>query len=92
MVYSLQIRPKVHVLSPRLDLPSRRSEVHVYSDGTLCLYFPGEWDRSSLLVDTIVPWICEWLIHYEVWQVTGNWHGGGIHIDNKTIMSEVAPN
>lgn len=83
MEYKLKSRPKVRVLSPTLALPPRRSEVHVFSDDTLCLYFIGEWDGRDLLVNTVVPWISEWLIHYEVWQVTGKWHGGGIHAGRK---------
>ena len=30
-----------------------------------------------LIADTIVPWTCEWLVHYEIWFATGEWHGGG---------------
>jgi hypothetical protein len=81
--YKLKNRPKVRVLAPALRLPERKSEVHVFSDGTLCLYFMGEWNGRFLLVDTIVPWISEWLIHYEIWLVTEEWHGGGIHTDRK---------
>jgi hypothetical protein len=32
-----------------------------------------------LLCQTIVPWISEWLLHYEIWLVTGKWCAGGIH-------------
>ena len=32
-----------------------------------------------LLADTIVPWAAEWLMHYELWLVTGEWTGGGDH-------------
>ena len=90
MSYALHSRPRVRVLSPPLELPPRSSEVHVYLDGTLCLYFPGEWTRSRPLVETVVPWICEWLVHYEAWQVTGTWHGGGVHLVNKALMPDVA--
>ena len=31
------------------------------------------------IADTIVPWACEWLLHYEIWLATGEWHGGGEH-------------
>lgn len=27
--------------------------------------------------DTIVPGTAEWLVHYEIWLVTGEWYGGG---------------
>lgn len=26
---------------------------------------------------TIIPWTAEWLLHYEIWQVTDTWRGGG---------------
>ena len=29
------------------------------------------------IADTIVPWTAEWLVHYEIWLVTGEWYGGG---------------
>jgi hypothetical protein len=31
------------------------------------------------IIDTIIPWTSEWLLHYECWLATGKWHGGGIH-------------
>jgi hypothetical protein len=30
-----------------------------------------------LIVDTTIPWTSEWLINYEIWLPTGDWHGGG---------------
>jgi hypothetical protein len=69
-------QPKVWVLD---DLLSRPGEVlpHTYADDTLCLYRSGDWDRFMQLADTIVPWTAEWLAHYEIWLVGGEWHGGG---------------
>lgn len=90
MDYRLQFNPKVRILSPALELPTHKSEIHVFPDGTLCLYYPGEWLRTSILAETVVPWICEWLAHYEVWQVTRTWHGGGVHLDKNTIMPDAA--
>jgi hypothetical protein len=59
---------------------------HVYSTEKqrLCLYFPTsrEWNYGQLYTDTIIPWTSEWLIHYEIWVATGEWFGGGIHIEN----------
>ncbi len=31
-----------------------------------------------LVAYTIVPWLMEWLVYYEVWLITGQWEGGGI--------------
>jgi hypothetical protein len=27
--------------------------------------------------DTIVPWLTEWLFHYEAWHASKKWLGGG---------------
>jgi hypothetical protein len=45
-----------------------------------CLYYPddGDWGPDLLLSRTIVPWLLEWLMHYELWHVTGEWLGGGV--------------
>ena len=76
ITYGPKGSPRVAVLS---RLPSRPGEPlpHVYADGSLCLFIRGEWSRDMLIADTIVPWTCEWLLHYEIWLVTGEWHGGG---------------
>jgi hypothetical protein len=39
--------------------------------------YPGECKHDRLLAITVVPWISEWLIYYELWLVTGRWLGGG---------------
>jgi len=31
---------------------------------------------------TILPWTSLWLHFYEIWLVTGVWHGGGEHSDD----------
>ena len=74
---------KVFVLEPRPLRLAKGKKVlpHVYSTPAqqLCLYYPDgmEWNRSMLYTRTIIPWTSEWLAHYEVWVVTGRWHGGG---------------
>ena len=47
----------------------------------LCLYYPkyGEWKNYMYIADTIIPWTIEWLYYYEMWRITGEWLGGGIH-------------
>jgi hypothetical protein len=34
--------------------------------------------RPLYYVQSLIPWACEWLCHYELWVSTGIWHGGGI--------------
>lgn len=75
---------KVYVVCPKpLTLAEGKTKLpHVYStpEQRLCLYYPNriEWNESMLYSSTIIPWACEWLVHYECWVGTGKWKGGGI--------------
>ncbi|MGB3553183.1 MAG: hypothetical protein WBA25_00925 [Jannaschia sp.] len=85
--------PLVRVLRPRLvpnfetideaPLPHVYFEPEDLPNSPLCLYDPreGEWDPSMLLAATTVRWAERWLWHYEIWEATGRWHGGGRHAD-----------
>ena len=33
--------------------------------------------RQNLLTNTILPSMCEWLLHYEFWLAAGEWHRSG---------------
>ena len=79
--YKLGKAPQVNILKPELIEPEGRSLPHTYPGKRLCLYYPGigVWREDMLLAETIVPWISEWLYYYEIWLVTGEWYGGGIH-------------
>ncbi|MFS8102099.1 hypothetical protein LFM09_33735 [Lentzea alba] len=70
--------PDVAVLHPALALRDGATSLpHTYPGDRLCLHLPGQWRPTMLLADTIVPWTSEWLLYYEIWLVTGTWHGGG---------------
>ncbi|HUG31987.1 MAG TPA: hypothetical protein VMM14_03765 [Acidimicrobiia bacterium] len=73
--------PLVYVAKPHLSLINGLHLPHVYPLNTLCLYYGmREWNGSMLIANTLVPWIAEWLAHYEVWLATGgDWLGGGVH-------------
>lgn len=77
--------PDVYVESPKpLELADGCSLLeHVYSTEKqhLCLFIRGaqEWNSSMLISNTVIPWASEWLLHYELWVLTGVWNGGGIH-------------
>ncbi|HPF60341.1 MAG TPA: hypothetical protein PK820_16365 [Candidatus Competibacteraceae bacterium] len=87
--------PVVRVLFPRLVLNFAAEEEaplpHVYFEdpdyilSPLCLFDPrtGEWNRTMYIADTIVPWAARWLACYELWETTGQWYGGGRHVDLK---------
>jgi hypothetical protein len=81
LIYKLNKSPDIHVTKPKLVIPEGESLPHTYPGERLCLYYPGigEWRGDMLLVKTIVPWISEWLVNYEIWLGTSKWCGGGIH-------------
>ena len=83
--YKLSEPPKVKVIS-ELDTRAGGRLPHVYRDGTLCLYSSSEWRPDMFIADSIVPWTCEWLLHYELWLATGEWFGSGEELDD---VSEV---
>ena len=75
MRYRPPMHPIVFVRQPVL-IPNAAGELpHMYHDGSLCLYRTGQWVSGDLLVETIVPWTSEWLMHYEFWRATGEWLG-----------------
>ena len=73
VAYRLGGVPKARVLKPAIQ----PAAPHRYGDGSLCLYWPVEWDwrGDRLIAETIVPWTSHWLYLYELWQVTGEWLG-----------------
>jgi hypothetical protein len=77
VTYSMRRFPQVRVLRPQLRTRPGEALPHVYGDGTLCLHLEREWTPDMLIVHTTLPWTSEWLINYEIWRATGNWHGGG---------------
>lgn len=69
--------PTVTVLRPELRAENVRLLPHVYRREHPCLCYPWQWTDDKLITRTIVPWAAEWLLHYEIWKVTGIWYGGG---------------
>lgn len=85
LIYKRNDGIKVYVEQPKpLSLAKGKDVLpHVYStpEQRLCLYYPNqvEWNPGMLYTRTIIPWACEWLLHYECWVATGEWRGGGVH-------------
>jgi hypothetical protein len=75
--YQNRRRPQITVIDPQLIRSDAQDLPHVYPGDELCLYYPGEWRHDMLLATTILPWTAEWLMHYELWLITGRWTGGG---------------
>jgi hypothetical protein len=76
--YIYPIPPIVHVISPVIEF---NDEIHMYKDGSLCLYYPKDmsWNSRSLISNTIVPWTHEWFVFYEIYKITGKWHHPSVH-------------
>jgi hypothetical protein len=75
--YAPPARPQITVVRPELDPPDSRDLPHVFPGNQLCLCYPSQWDGSELITRTLLPWAAEWLLHYELWKFTHEWHGGG---------------
>ncbi len=74
----------VYPVQPRIGTQLNGKAVpHMYSNGSLCLFYRNEWDFSDSWAKTLIPWTCLWLYYYELWVVTGEWLGGGIHVRKK---------
>lgn len=82
--YKFKAGAEVFVIHPKpLQLAKGENVLpHVYSttEQQLCLFYPlkKEWNAGMYFVKTLIPWACEWLVHYECWLGTGIWRGGGI--------------
>lgn len=73
---------KIFVINKTLEIAKNRTKLpHVYDSRKqqLCLYSPSkkEWNAHNYIIDTIIPWISEWLYYYELWLSEGTWLGGG---------------
>ncbi len=83
--YRMGSNPNVYVTSPKpLRLAEGHKKLpHVYNHDKqhLCIYHKkmNEWNAGKAIVNTILPWVSEWLFHYEIWVSSGEWRGGGIH-------------
>jgi hypothetical protein len=81
LVYRNNEKPQIYVTSGKLGRGKLSKLPHVYSsdEQSLCLHYPSEksWTPAINIADTIIPWAAEWLYHYEIWLVTGEWNGGG---------------
>ena len=74
ITYSYGGIPQVRIIQPQI-VPS--SAIHMYGDGTLCLYYPKNdpWKISDDLHQKVIPWTAEWLVFYELYKIQGKWLG-----------------
>ena len=80
---------KLYVIDPPINrIENGKIVPHLYSDGSLCLFYPknNEWYYKDSWAETLIPWASLWLYYYEIWQETGEWLGGGVHLSvNKLV-------
>ena len=78
--------PTVRIIEPQIE---RRSEIHIYGDGALCLYDWREqpWSDKWHLHETIIPWAAEWLVFYELFLATGKWLGASAIHGPKSVST-----
>jgi hypothetical protein len=87
ITYKLKGIPRVKVTHPKIP-QELWQKVHIYSNGTLCLYDhrveaqPWKWQNN--LHETIIPWTAEWLVYYELFLVFGKWLGPEAEHGNST--------
>ncbi len=81
-------------LVPRSD---GKASPHFYpaddaGPGRPCLYYwkEREWTPDRPLATTVLPWLVLWLLYYELWHATGDWHGGGV--DHPETKTDARPN
>ena len=85
--YRMGKYPVTWLMNEELDFETYTQIPHKYNVDLkektvqLCLFMPRkrEWTKNCSIADTIVPWTIEWLYYYEIWQITGEWKGGGEH-------------
>ena len=79
--YHLQVRyysqrhHQVFVIRPRI-IPS--VAIHMYPDGSLCLYYPPDISpfRRLWVAKDLIPMAALWVCHYEQWLINGRvWKG-----------------
>lgn len=70
-------RPVVTVVSPDLIPDTNGKLPHIFPGGNLCLHSAEDWHPGLFITRSVLPWIAEWLLHYEFWRATDDWHGGG---------------
>lgn len=85
--YRCNSTPEVWIVSDKLQKLDDPNFPHHYKvdvknhNVKICLYRHSEFSDSKLLAKTIIPWAIEWLYFYELWLITGEWLGGGEHVE-----------
>ncbi|SHL97186.1 nucleotidyltransferase [Mucilaginibacter sp. OK098] len=89
--YVVGKEPKTTIIHPEIQ-PSHK--IHMYRDHSLCLSFPPDmkWTEASRVAELTIPWLAEWLVYYELYQVNGGiWEGpqSPAHLTEATVNVNV---
>ena len=94
--YELGSPPKAWVVAPDLrEFVGDRKIPHLYDQEAIevCVYLPKarkrEWHSGRSLARTFVLWVVDWLWHFEVWEYTDEWEGGGVHPETRASETDV---
>lgn len=88
-----QLKPSVWLSGGAIDSQTIVSAPHRYAideDGLrikVCLDM-FDWRPCQLYSSTYIPWTMEWIAHFEIWCVTGEWTGGGIHSGAGGVLND----
>jgi hypothetical protein len=86
--------PRARVLEPALIRRHPNQPVaHTNGDNEPCLFTVAkrDWRSGMFIGQTLVPWLMEWLVHYEIWRATGDWKGGGTLPEGYDELAEAEP-
>lgn len=67
--------PKAWILDPEIQYDSK---IHMFKeDNSLCLYDHrvAPWKPYDCIHLSIIPWISEWIVLYELFHIYGKWLG-----------------
>lgn len=75
--------PRVWIESPQLEPREENERIpHMYNQERVCAFMPqSDWSRDMFVADYVPGRVVQWLYFYEIWRVTGEWFGGGVHPD-----------
>lgn len=59
------------------DTIKYHDDIHLYYDNSLCLYHPviDKLPGKNISLCEMIPWISEWLVHYNQWKKYKVWLG-----------------
>lgn len=76
--------PKIYILNLNTDVPLNKIP-HVYEVNAnyirICLTYPGyiEYRKEDVFSKNFFLWTIEWLVFFELFEITDTWFGNGKH-------------